>query len=203
MSMPNPSGDLARPRRQGLEALRDPHGPGAEDARIHVLQLRADARPKAHMGEDILLEASARRDLGQRYAAVLQLEHGALGDVADVLAPLRGERGAEADLADLRHEFAEGAIAPDRETAILDGDVELAAGHGAAEDQSFGVLRDVDEAARAVPALAEAGDVDIAGFVHLREGEKGAGQPAAVVEVELIGLVQDDARIDRSAELAG
>src|SRR6185369_3513196 len=139
--MPNPSGDLARPRRQSLEALRDAHGPGAEDARIHVLQLRADARPKAHMGEDVLLQARARRDLGQGHAAVLQFEHGALGDIADVLAALRGERGTEADLADLRHELAEGAVSPDREAPVLDTDVELAASHGAAEDQSLGVLR--------------------------------------------------------------
>src|SRR5204862_8199900 len=141
-------------------------------------------------------------DLGQSHAAVLQPDHGALGHVAHLLAALRGKRGTEADLADLRYELAERAVAPDRETAVLDADVELAAGHGAAEDQPSRVLRDVDEAAGTVAAVAKAGDVDVAGLVHLREGEESAGQPAAVVEVELIGLVENDARIDGGAELA-
>src|SRR6266702_8381959 len=180
-----PSGNLARPRRQGLEALCDPHRAGAEDARVHIPELWADARAEAHMREDVFLQANARRDLGQGDTAVLQLEHGTLGHVAHLLAALRGKRGTEADLADLRHELAEGAVAPDREAAVIDADVELAAGHGAAEDQPSRVLRNVDEAAGAVAAVAEAGDVDVAGLVHLGEGEESAGQPAAVVEVEL------------------
>lgn len=38
----------------------------------------------------------------------------ALGNITHVLAALRGKQRTEADLADLRHEFAEGAVATDR-----------------------------------------------------------------------------------------
>src|SRR5258705_11562872 len=128
------------------------------------------------MSQHVLLEAYARGDLGQGEAAILQLEHGAFGDVGDLLAALRGQRRTEADLADLRHEFTEGAVAPDRQPTVLNAYVELPAGHGDAEDQPLGVLGDVDEAAGAVAAVAETGKIEIARFLHPRQREEGGRQ---------------------------
>ena len=56
---------------------------------------------------------------------------------------------------------------------------------------ALGALADVDEAAGAGQPRAEAGDVEIAVPVDLGEAEEGAVEPAAVVEVELVGLVDD------------
>src|SRR6266566_5795470 len=201
--MADPSRNLARPRRQRHKTLADPHRSGPENARVHVPELRADTRPEAHMREHVLFDAHARRNLRQGDGAVLQLEHGALGNIGDFLAALRRERRAETDLADAGYKFAEGAVAADGETAVLDTDVDFSSRHGAAEDQPLSVLRDIDESARAVATIAEAGDVDVAGLIDFREGEECAGEPAAVVEIELIGLVEDDARIDGGAEFAG
>ena len=56
------------------------------------------------------------------------------------------------------------------------------------------VLADVDEAAGAGQPRAELADVEVAFAVGLRQAEERDVQPAAVVEVELVGLVDDRLR---------
>ena len=53
----------------------------------------------------------------------------------------------------------------------------------------FGVLADIDETARADDLVAEAADIDVARLVDLGEGQKGEIEAAAVVEIELVGLI--------------
>src|SRR5260370_3722601 len=65
-----------------------------------------------------------------------------------------------------------------------------------------GVLGDVDEATRAVATIAETGDIDVTRLVHFGKREEGAGEPATIVEIELVGLIEDGAGIDSSTELA-
>src|SRR3984885_10890371 len=94
------SGNLARPRGELDEVLADTHWPDPEDARVHVLEVGTDARLETHMGQNVLLQTYPRGDLGQGNAAVLQLEHGAFGNVGHLLAALRGQCRTKADLAD-------------------------------------------------------------------------------------------------------
>ena len=63
------------------------------------------------------------------------------------------------------------------------------------------VLADVDEAAGAGKARAEAADVDVALRVDLRHAEAGQVEAAAVVEVELLVLVDHRLGVDRGAEV--
>jgi hypothetical protein len=72
---------------------------------------------------------------------------------------------------------------------------------GAGEHQALGGLRDVDEAAGAGQALAELADVDVALGIALRQAEHREVEAAAVVEVELIGLVDHGLGVDRRAEV--
>ena len=63
-------------------------------------------------------------------------------------------------------------------------------GHeGAREDDLLRPLADIDEAAEADDTVAETADIDVAQGVDLGEGEKGEIEPAAIIEIELIGLV--------------
>ena len=70
-----------------------------------------------------------------------------------------------------------------------------------AKTRTLGVLRDVDEAAGAREPLAEAADVDVALRVALREAQAGEVEAAAVVEVELLVLVQHGGRVQGGAEI--
>ena len=72
------------------------------------------------------------RDLDQHEAVVLEREHRALGDVADLLAALAGEPAVERDLADLGHELAEAALAGDPDAAV---DLDLEALRGQRPDE--------------------------------------------------------------------
>ena len=74
----------------------------------------------------------SRGDLDQDEAVRLEREHGALGDVADLLAALAGEPAAERDLADLRHELAELAVLDDPDPVA---DLELEALGGQRADE--------------------------------------------------------------------
>ena len=72
---------------------------------------------------------------------------------------------------------------------------------GADEDHLLGVLADVDEAAGAGELRPELADVEIAVAVGLGEAEEGHVEPAAVVEVELVGLVDHRLGVGRRAEV--
>jgi hypothetical protein len=93
------------------------------------------------------------------------------------------------------------ALAPDLGAAAGPGDVEPAGGEGAAEHHLARVLADVHEAADADDLAVEAADVDVAACVDLREGQEGEVETAAVVEIELVGLVDHRPEIPRRAGL--
>ena len=72
------------------------------------------------------------------------------------------------------------------------------AGHvGAEEVQRLDVLADVDEPARTGEAPGELADVDVALGVDLGHAQERLVEPAAVVEVELVRLVDDRLRVGR------
>ena len=86
-----------------------------------------------------------------------------------------------------------------RKAAVVAGDLEPAGREGAAEDHVPGVLADVDEAADADDLVGEAADVDAPRRIDLDEGQEGEVEPAAVVEVELVGLVDHRVVVLRGA----
>jgi len=92
---------------------------------------------------------------------------------------------------DLLDELLVLSVALDQQLALDDRDLEVARGEGAEEQHLLRVLADVDEAARAGQPRAEPRYVDVAFPVGLREPEERRVQTAAVVEVELIGHVDD------------
>ena len=70
-----------------------------------------------------------------------------------------------------------------------------------ANEHAAGALADVDEAAGARQPRTEAADVDVAVRVDLRHAEARHVEAAAVVEVELLVLVDHCIRVDRRAEV--
>ena len=70
-----------------------------------------------------------------------------------------------------------------------------------ANSELLGILRDVDEAAGAGKPRPEAADVDVALCIGLRHAEAGKVEAAAVVEVELLVLLDDGFGIECRAEV--
>ena len=68
------------------------------------------------------------------------------------------------------------------------------ASEGADEHHLLGILADVDEAAGARETWAKFADVQIALLVRLGKTEEGGIKAAAIVVVELIGLIDDGLR---------
>jgi hypothetical protein len=85
--------------------------------------------------------------------------------------------------------------------AAFHAQLQVAGGEGAHEDHRARGLADVDEAAGAGQPRPEAADVEVALRVGLRQPQHRHVQAAAVVEVELAGLVDDGLRVDRGAEV--
>ena len=117
----------------------------AEDTGIHLLQVGRNLRLEVHVGQDVLLQIHAGGDLHQRDLAVDQAEHGALGDVHDLLI-LRGKLAGEGDLAHVLYELADPALFQDLELAVAHLQFGLAH-EGAAEDDFRRGAGDVDETA--------------------------------------------------------
>ena len=70
------------------------HAAGAEDARVHELQIGRDARSEIHLGEHVLLSRAPGAISVSTSPSAREPEHRALGDEGDVLAPLAGEAAA-------------------------------------------------------------------------------------------------------------
>jgi hypothetical protein len=102
---------------------------------------------------------------------------------------------------DLGHELARRSVAHDPEAPGLERQLALAGAEAADEDDLARALADVDEAAGAGEAGPEPGNIDVALGVGLSQAEEGDVEAAAVVEVELVGLVDDRLRVDGGAEV--
>ena len=102
---------------------------------------------------------------------------------------------------DLGDEFLRLAFLQNAQPAVLDADHQPAGGERADEHDGLRVLADVDEAAGAREPRPELRHVEVALAVGLREPEERDIEPAAVVEVELVGLVDDRLRVGRRAEV--
>src|SRR5262249_39652761 len=108
-----------------------------------------------------------------------------------------GER-AMLDLAD---EFRARAFAVDPQPAVGGRYLELVRRERSDEYDLLRVLADVDEAAGSGEAWPELRDVEVSLAVGLRESEERDVAPAAVVEVELVRLVDDRLRVGGRAEV--
>src|SRR4030095_7358735 len=104
---------------------------------------------------------------------------------------------------DLGDELGRRGVAPDPEASALDPDLAVAGAEVADEHDLARALADVDEAAGAGKAWGALRDVDVALGVGLRQAEEGDVEAAAVVEVELVGLVDDRLGVDRPAQARG
>ena len=90
---------------------------------------------------------------------------------------------------------------PDASRPSSNRDLQPAGRERAAENDLLGVLADVDEAARARELRPEFADVQIAFAIRLRQPEESEIESAAIVEVELIRLIDDRLRVDAGAEI--
>ena len=153
------------------------------------------------MRQDVAFQIHSRCDLDQLQPPRREAEDAPLGDVEDGLAARGGVATAEGDLPHGLDELAGSPLLHDPQPAVLDRDLEPARGEGAGEDHGPGVLADVDEAAGAGELAAETADVDVALGVALGHAEDGEVEAAAVIEVELLVLVDHRVRVDGRAEI--
>src|SRR5262249_19599757 len=69
------------------------------------------------------------------------------------------------------------------------------------EQKLLRVLRDVDEAAGAREPASEPADIDVSIGVRLRHAQACEIEPAAIVKVELLILLDDGLRLERRSEI--
>src|ERR1700721_4389968 len=79
--------------------------------------------------------------------------------------------------------------------------IEPTAGEGPAETDGSGVLADIDEAAGTDDLVSEPAYIDVAMLIDLGKGQKGKLQPATVVEIELVRLIDHCLIVTRGASL--
>jgi hypothetical protein len=156
---------------------------------------------KAIWPKDVALDVDPRGNLDEVQAVRREREDTALGDVEHRLAFLRRERPAKGHLLYRLDELALPTLDGDADVTVLDRNFQPARSERAGEHQPARVLADVDEPARAGQTRAEAADVHVAQPVHLGHSQAGQVEPATVVKVELLVLVQERLRVDRSAEV--
>ena len=171
-----------------------------EDAGVHGLRIAHD-RLEVHVREDVTVDIDAGRHLRQLKAIGDKAEDTALRDVQHALATPQGVVAGESAMLDLAYELANVALAGDDEAPVRYLHGERPRRECAYEHHCLGALADVDEPARSSEARPEARHVEIAVPVDLGEAEECTIEPATIVEIELIGLVDDGLRVHCGAEV--
>ncbi|HSV22199.1 MAG TPA: hypothetical protein VLJ17_04135, partial [Xanthobacteraceae bacterium] len=97
----------------------------------------------------------------------------------------------------LTDEFFHITVINDAQAPALYCHAQTAGRKGTDEHHLFGVLADVDESAGPREPGSELTHVQIALLIRLGKSKKGRIEASAVVEVELIGLIDDGLRIGR------
>ena len=154
------------------------------------------------MGQDIPLDVDAWCHLDQLKPSGDELEHAPLGYIESRLAPLQGIFAGVGPVLYLGNELAAAALTSDLEPPLRHPDLEPTGCERAGEHHALGVLADVDEAPGARKPGAELRDVEVAVRIGLRQAEDREVKPAPVVEIELVGLIDNRIGIDRGAEVA-
>src|SRR3954447_8734014 len=184
------------------KALAETGQPGQKEPAIHFGQRLGDLQPERHVGENVPLERHAGSDLREAQPGIGEFEHRAFRDIGDPLvAPAPREWAVERDVTDVLDELAVLALPNNSDSGLRDLDPKSASREGAREHDVLGVLADVDEPAHAHDLISEPRDVNAAPGVYFRRREKGDVEPAAVVEIELIGLIDHREVVSRRAGL--
>src|SRR5436190_242077 len=140
--------------------------------RGHHRGIALDERSEFHTFEHIAAHVDARRHLGQREAFLAQTEDSTLRDVEYVLPTPERLATRIRDLLDVVYELDDLAMLDDAQTPGPDIKLGTLGVEGPAEHDLFGVLRDVDEAARPDCDAAELRNVHISDLVDLAEAEE-------------------------------
>src|SRR5260221_3172615 len=187
-------------RCRGREVRSEPHRARRVEPRVHRPEIVRDPWPEPHPAEDVPLEVDPRSDLGEDQAVVAEREDGPLRDVADLLPALTRELAVERDLLDTRDELAEGALPDDPDSAV---DIKLESLRRQRPDEVDPGRpgTDVWEAARATDTPLECVDVDVALGVDLGERQARDVEPATIVEVEHVRLVDHRLVVETGAAL--
>ena len=191
----------ARFERHAQELVAQAHRLRSEDALVHERDRLVDHGLEVHEGEDVALDIDSGCDLDQLEPVLRELEHAPFGHVEHGLAAAHRDLAAEGLVLDLVHELARLAFGSNAQLPVRDLHFQPAGREGAGVHDLLGVLADVDEAARTGELRPELAHVEVAFLVRLRESEKSGVEAAAVVEVELVRLVDDGMRIDRGTEI--
>ena len=130
-----------------------------------------------------------------------QRKNAALGHVHHRMAPQRRVAAAERAVFHLPHELDAVGLVQDPELSCLDSDLQAAGAEGSDEHNLLRVLADVDEAARPGQLAPEPADVHVSFAVGLREPQEREVQAPAVVQVELVRLIDHRLRVGGRAEI--
>ena len=87
------------------------------------------------------------------------------------------------------------------QASVLDRHAETTRCEGTDEHDLLGILTDIDEAAGARQARTKFAHIQVALAVGLREPKKRCVKPPAVIEVELIGLIDNGLCVDRRSKI--
>src|SRR5450631_1580606 len=197
-----PLGIVARPfgQRQIEQFRLQVHRVGAEDAGVHDTVL-ADHRLEVHVRQDVPGDINAGGNLNQRQTAAHSAKHATLGDIVDWLTPVVRVLSVEGDLLDLFEELPLFSLFQDAELAFFHQHFEAGTGEGTDKHHKPRTLADVDKTARPGQAAAEPADVDVSRAITLGHTEASHVEAAAVVEVELLALVDHRIHVDAGPEV--
>ena len=143
-----------------------------------------------HHIQDLCLQVDTRSDFCQVHTIFFQLEYTSFCDVHNFLFVLQSDIAVECDLFNVFQEFFLFTFLSDNYFTIFNFYFQTAGCESTAEEYFVCVLSDVDEAAATSDSRTESGNVDVTMTVTFSQTQVAQIQTAAIIEVELITLIQ-------------
>src|SRR5262249_32630518 len=150
-----------------------------------------DDGPEAHLAQDVPFDVDSRRDLDKFHTRGGSPKDTPLSHVEDGLTGLGSVGAAEGGLLHLVDELRRSPFTCDMHLPVCKFDVQPTGRKRTREQKLLCVLRDVDEAAGPCEPAPEPTDIDISICVDLGHAKTCQIEPAAVIKIELLVLLDD------------
>ena len=148
-----------------------------------------------------MLDVDTGRDLDKLEPLWCQFEYTAFRYIKHGLPTLHRIAAGKRAMFNFIDKLHHITVLVDAKVPVLDRNTEASRCECADEHQLLGILTDIDKAAGARQARTKFAHIQVAFAVSLREPKKGCVKPAAVIKVELIGLIDNGLCVNRRSKI--
>ena len=184
-----------------LERFAKPESARPKHQIRHQPDAIRNARTNLEVSKHVPIEIDSGRNLEHDQAMFVRFKDGAFRNEKGPLASCESKPSIVGALFDRLDEASMPSFLLDAKAPVLQACDQTPRSQGAKKADRFGVLGNMNESSGTVRLAGKTTDVDVPSAIDLREGEECDVKAAAVIEVELRGLLDERLVVDSGPEV--